>query len=530
MVDERDILEQAVSRLEEHRHVLGKDVVELSVAALQRKLVTLPPAPDNGQSLPVQTDNQPVTAETATDFWLCLRSNHLVPHLIGRELEHQLLEGKLEQVIQQQSAHLVTIMGQAGLGKSHLLYHFEQWLKLVPGPVLLLRGRAAFGQVDWPLSPLGALLASLLDLHLLDSQEVMAQKIRTGLRRYLPETAVSEAVAIVEHWLGLATNATAAYSPAHWLMLMARLLRSVVAGAEAAPQRPEAVVVLLEDLHRADDLALNLVEALFRQCRDLPLLLIGSTQPMLRSERPSWPTDIHTAEHTMLKLPPLSPIDMRHLVNAFLPHLSPVPLRLHEVLVAGGRVTPLYVREAIRLLQMEGRLEPDGPLWALTELNETNMVHVVSPSRGGRYKLPNSLVGLFERQIAAVSPLARGVLQKAALLGDWFWDTAVAYLEQTETEASEAQKLQLEEIAAVLQALVACGLLRYQPFPVYRGATGYMFGHPRLRQTVQKRMAAQERQAYQQRLARWQPPSGDILLAVPQLVTNRASTRQRQPV
>jgi hypothetical protein len=511
-------------------HLFSYDVHQSVSRYFEVEPLPLPPLPDeNGSFASLQTVAYQVVVPKSVDFWQPLRSNGLIPRLIGREVEQQQLQQAFEQVLQQQRAHLVTVTGQAGVGKSHLLYHFEQWLNLAPVPVLLLRGRVKPGWVQWPKSPLGHLFASLLNLSLLDSKQVLQHKIRAGLRRYLPEANVITACAVAEQWLGLSNVQAVGYSPAHWLMVLVKLLRGVVSQQSAAEggRAPQTVVLLLEDLHDADELSINFVEALFRQCRDLPLLLIGSAQPTLRSKRPSWPTDIPAEQQSALKLPPLSAIDTRHLISEFLPHLSPVPLRLYEMLVAAARGNPLYIREAIRLLQLEGRLKPSEPLWSVSRLDEAGVGHVIAPYRGGPPLLPDSLPALFERQVTAVSPMAHAVLQKAALVGCWFWDTAVAYLNQQQANAPNGQPVAIHQpaaITAVLRALMACGLIRQQPFPVYRRAKGYMFCHPFVKQVLYEQISPQQRQYCQQQVRQWQQFDEQILIAMPHLVANREST------
>lgn len=512
-------------------HLLSYAVYQSVSRYFEVEPLPLPPrSDDNGSSASLQTVAYQVVGRKKIGFWQPLRSNGMIPRLIGREAEQQQLQHAFEQVVQQQHAHLVTVTGQVGVGKSHLLYHFEQWLNLASVPVLLLRGRVKPGWVQWPQPPLGHLFASLLNLSLLDSKQVLQHKIRTGLARYLPEANVATACAVVEQWLDLSPVAAGGHSPAHWLMVLVRLLRGVVSQQSAVEESrsPQAVVLLLEDLHEADELSINFVEALFRQCRDLPLLLIGSAQPTLHSKRPSWPTDIPAEQQSALKLPPLSAIDTRHLISEFLPHLSPVPLRLYEVLVAAARGNPLYIREAIRLLQLEGSLKPSEPLWLAARLDEVGVSHVVAPYRGGPLTLPDSLPALFERQVTAVSPLAHAVLQKAALVGYWFWDTAVAYLNQQQTNAPNNQ---LSPITAVLQALVVCGLVRQQPFPIYWRAKGYMFCHPLMRQVLYEQISHQQRQYYQQQIEQWRQQFGEqTLIALPNLITSRESIGPNQPV
>jgi hypothetical protein len=453
-----------------------------------------------------------VTEDKGPDFWWHLRNNGMVPRLLGHQTEYELLQQQFEQVAARRQAHLVTIMGETGLGKSHLLCHFEQWLNMAPVSALVLRGRVRACRWQWPRPPLGNALADLLDLRLYDSKRALQKKIKVGLSHYLPGAMVSDAAGVVENWLGLESGEHATNSVAQWLLMLVRLLKAIVGRDKsdrpsselvtAAQEKPvEVVVLLLEDLHWADEASINFVEALFRQCHDLPLLLIGSAEPALRDRRPSWPTDIPNNQHTLLKLSPLSAIDARHLAGAFLPQAGPLPLKLYELLATGSKRTPLYIREAIRLLQLQGQLEPAEPLWMLSGLDKTSLAYVrptVPPKEPVRV-LPDSLPALFESQLTAVSAAALAVLQKAAVVGYSFTDTAVTHLSDKVANGSDPT-----DVTAVLDALLACGLIRRQPFSIYRRGRAFSFNHPLLRQIVYEQLSQKQRQQYRQRLAAWQ--------------------------
>jgi hypothetical protein len=484
------------------------------------------------------------TEDKGPDFWWHLRNNGMVPRLLGHQTEYDLLQQQFEQVVARRQARLVTVMGETGLGKSHLLYHFEQWLNMAPVSTLVLRGRVRACWWQWPRPPLGNALADLLDLRLYDSKRALQKKIKAGLSRYLPAEMVSDAAVVVENWLGLNNGEPDNYSVAQWLLMLVRLLKAIVSHDKSdrpsselvtvAQEKPvEVVVLLLEDLHWADEASINLVEAIFRQCYNLPLLLIGSAEPALRDKRPSWPSDIPNNQHTLLKLSSLSAIEARHLVGAFLPHKAhkgPLPLKLYELLATGSRRTPLYIREAIRLLQLQGQLEPLEPLWMLSGLDKTSLAYVrpaVPPKEPVRV-LPDSLPALFESQLTAVSAAALSVLQKAAIVGYSFSDTAVAYLSDKVANGSDPI-----DVSAVLDALLACGLIRRQPFSIYRQGRAFSFNHPLLRQIVYEQLSQKQRQQYQQRLAAWQEeqkPEYQVAVQLPDPTAFPDTTRQQQPV
>jgi predicted ATPase len=55
--------------------------------------------------------------------------------MIGREGELRRLQDALYSAMEDREAQVVTIVGEAGVGKSRLLYEFRNWLSLQPEDV-----------------------------------------------------------------------------------------------------------------------------------------------------------------------------------------------------------------------------------------------------------------------------------------------------------------------------------------------------------------------------------------------------------
>ena len=62
--------------------------------------------------------------------------------MVGREAEFQLIQAALKQSIEDRRVVVVTVKGDAGLGKSRLIYEFEAWLDSHPTDFYLFKGRA----------------------------------------------------------------------------------------------------------------------------------------------------------------------------------------------------------------------------------------------------------------------------------------------------------------------------------------------------------------------------------------------------
>jgi class 3 adenylate cyclase len=56
----------------------------------------------------------------------------IVTRMVGRDVELGFLQAAFHRTVQESSVQLVTVIGEAGIGKSRLLYEFEHWLEKLP--------------------------------------------------------------------------------------------------------------------------------------------------------------------------------------------------------------------------------------------------------------------------------------------------------------------------------------------------------------------------------------------------------------
>src|SRR4051794_17682987 len=105
--------------------------------------------------------------------------------LIGRDFELELLESLFERVVREQRPHLVTVIGQAGVGKSRLLAELDWRLAERAPPPAVRPGRClpyGSGVVYWAL---GEILRSELDIVDTDRSDVAWRKLASGIAALL---------------------------------------------------------------------------------------------------------------------------------------------------------------------------------------------------------------------------------------------------------------------------------------------------------------------------------------------------------
>ena len=174
--------------------------------------------------------------------------------MVGREAELQLLGWTLERTEQAGRPHLVTVLGQPGIGKSRLVAEIP---RLRDG-LTVLSGQCRATAAASSLEPL---------------VEVLRAATGNGFRMQALATGDAGAVAAVIERPGAAGAPDIAWAA------------SRVLGAMAAE---ETVVVVLEDVHWADDMLLDVVDQLLGQSRGRALMVVCTARPELADRRPSW--------------------------------------------------------------------------------------------------------------------------------------------------------------------------------------------------------------------------------------------------
>ncbi|HEV2237299.1 MAG TPA: adenylate/guanylate cyclase domain-containing protein, partial [Ktedonobacterales bacterium] len=288
------------------------------------------------------------------------------PPLVGREREMELLRSVFSRAVAERQPHAVTVLGVPGIGKTRLVRDFVTSLLEpsapplgartppagdTPGVVtsdapLLLESRCppyGEGITYWPLTDI---LRKYCGLSILGPQERERDRLLRNVRHVLRsarrgEDAVTIA-AYLGHTIGIETpDRRQALLPSDAQQLREGLFRAWRVFFEAlAAVRP--VVLLIDDIHWADDALLDLLATFPTRLGGVALLLLTPARPELRDRRPDWGAG-QTNDITLV-LEPLSERDTAALVNILLPGKN-VPSALRRGILAKAEGNPFYVEE-----------------------------------------------------------------------------------------------------------------------------------------------------------------------------------------
>ncbi len=337
----------------------------------------------------------------------------LVSPLVGRDAERWALYSALARV-QAGRGGIVTLVGEAGLGKSRLVTETRGQL---PAEALTwVEGRClSYGAADafhlWR-----DVFRGLYTIPSGAAPAAVQEALRCGIAEMCQEEAEEVYACLASVLLmpgepDLESVGEGSREETVWRLLpQQRIFAAAEAALRAAALR-RPLVVVCEDLHWADPTSLALLEHLLALCERYPVLFLCVMRP--DSEQRSWQlratiAEGYAARHTDLTLKALSPPETEALVgNLLRVAILPAELRAHILDRAEGN--PFYVEEIIRSLIDTGVIRFDAALGFWQLLQEPEEVTI-----------PDTLQGVLRARMDRLPAEARRTLQVASVIGRLF--------------------------------------------------------------------------------------------------------------
>jgi class 3 adenylate cyclase len=352
----------------------------------------------------------------------------LAPAFVGREEELERLLAAHARSVQQQSPALVTILGQAGVGKTRLVRELWEGLSGAEPEPLRRTGRClAYGEgiTYWPF-------AEVLKEHL-------------GLKENDPPDEVVRRLG-EDAILGLTLGLDVA-GDLHPLAARDRLHAAWVSQlSELTAERP--LVLLIEDVHWAEQALLDLIERLVRDVRG-PLLIVTTARPEFAA---AWDARLDTES---IWLEPLPAKAAQTLVDTLL--VGDLPAEVRALVVECAEGNPFFVEEVIGSLIDAGFLERADGGW-----------HARALPPG--FEIPDSVQAVLAARIDLLGEAERTALQAAAVIGRVFWSGPVYEL--------------VEGLEPDLRVLESRDLIQQRASSSLEGEVEYVFKHALTREVA----------------------------------------------
>ena len=320
--------------------------------------------------------------------------------LIGRKEEAGLLASLVERVDTEGRPHLVTVIGQAGVGKSRLLRELMSSLGSAEDPPTIRRGQCppyGAGIAYWALAEV---LNEEFEIRDTDTPEAAWEKLRVGVSQLMSELGDESAgernAALLAIPLGLEPPSELRPSeddPQRMREALFSAARAVVEGIA----RRKPMVLAIDDIHWADEGMLDLIDHLARWVR-APLLLVCLSRDELLERRPDWGGGRRNA--TTISLEPLTNDETRELVQALMPQSGNGATKVVPQVAERSGGNPLFAEEMVNRLLEDETTEADT--------------------------LPRTVQSLLAARLDSLDRLERRLLQSASVVGQTFWEGALA--------------------------------------------------------------------------------------------------------
>ncbi|MEO8091082.1 MAG: adenylate/guanylate cyclase domain-containing protein [bacterium] len=326
--------------------------------------------------------------------------------LIGRADESSQLVSAFERVVRDGRPHLVTVIGQAGVGKSRLLRELAAEVAVNPAaPILRLGHCPAYGSglAYWAL---GEVIRGQFEIVDSDDSELAWRKLRRGIEAVVSDEITDEPperlAALIARPLGIEVPAEVAAAlgfDAEDAQGMRDRIFSAVRSLIEAASHQKPLVLAIEDIHWADEGMLDMIEYLARWVRG-PLLLVCLARDELLDRRPGWGGGRRNA--TTIPLDPLGSEGARELVDALFPDHNGNANGQGELIRqvadrSGGN--PLFAEEMVNRILEEGA--PDAQT------------------------LPETVHSVLAARLDSLRSDERLLLQHASVAGQTFWEGSI---------------------------------------------------------------------------------------------------------
>ena len=387
-----------------------------------------------------------------------LKSHGLEAPFVGRERELRLMKELFHTSADERKAHLVSVTGIAGIGKSRIGWEFYKYFDGIAGTVWWHRGRClAYGEgvTFWALADMVRMRCRIAED---EREETGAEKVRATLAEHIldaDERAFVEPRLLQLLGWGGAEQGEKQQLFAAWRLFFERM-------ADTDP-----VVMVFEDLQWADESLLDFVEYLLEWSRNQQIFVVTLARPELIEKRPTWGAGQRA--FTSIYLEPLAPAAMEQLLAGLVPGM---PDEVVQEILGRAEGIPLYAVETVRMLLDRGLIAEDGSSYSVV-------------GEIGALDVPETLQALIAARLDGLEEGERALVQDAAVLGKTFGSTLLARV------ASRPE----DEVEALLASLVRKEVLSLQADPRSPEHGQYGFLQDLVRRVAYETLARRDRKA-----------------------------------
>ncbi|HEX6034440.1 MAG TPA: tetratricopeptide repeat protein, partial [Anaerolineales bacterium] len=206
----------------------------------------------------------------------------------------------------------------------------------------------------------------------------------------------------------------------------------------------------------------------------------------LDESHPHWGSNFPLS--TLITIKSLDLDASRELVTEILQNVPDLPHDLVETVAKNAEGNPFYLEELIKVLIEDGVIVKGQDAWQIV------------PQRVTQLRVPATLTGVLQARLDRLPSRESEVLERAAVIGRTFWDTAVAAIH---TEERAPVLIGGEEVHSALSALRNKELVFSHQPSTFASAEEFIFKHTILREVTYERVLKAKRKLYHRMAADW---------------------------
>ncbi len=390
--------------------------------------------------------------------------------MVGRKQELKKLLSVSDEV-NDAITKMVTVVGQAGIGKSRLLHQFRLTVENENSEMVFFNARCTPGMVDIPCSVFRNILRYKFLVNENDSTAIVFEKLENGMFNFLNTEEIH-----------LACN-FAGFDMSSSKFIQGRVSDLTHAGRVALIKffRNSAgnkrTIIYLEDLHWADSVSLDLVLQIVKQIPKKQLLIFCLARPLLLERYSDWGKNL---PHTFVFLKSLTTVESRELVHGILSQVKNLPSQLTDLIISNADGNPFYAEELIKMLVEDG---------VISQGNWTVDVQALTEE-----KVPSTLTGVLQARLDILPKQEKSLLQMASVVGRVFWDKAVKILQNPKNSA---------DVSVMLSTVERHELVQRMDRSTFSDSGEYLFKHTILRDVTYETVLLSVRKKYHRLIALW---------------------------
>ncbi|MEE8389849.1 MAG: CHAT domain-containing protein, partial [Anaerolineae bacterium] len=393
--------------------------------------------------------------------------------LVGREEELGILHTCWDRC---RAGHggVVGIVGEAGVGKSRLLYEFTRRVNDAnEDKAAWLLGICQSHRRDVPFSWLIQIVRDLFELAPDDDQPAVAHKLQSTLENLgMRGRDLAEPFSILGEVLGIESIAgeitlrDPQVRQAHLIYYLKGLL------AHRASERP--VIIVLEDAHWIDEASLEIVEQSIGELTNIPVLALALCRP---GRVFGWESKSY---YRLISLTRLADDQSEALLCSLL-NVGTLPQEMTHAILTRVEGNPFFLEEVVASLKETGVLVSSNGGWrAARPLLEA--------------QIPGSIRGVLLARIDRLDPGDRQALQAAAVVGRDFPHRILAEIVSAETGNGDRLNASLIELKK--RELIEETSVPLSPRRLWR----YTFRHSLTQEVAYANLPVEQRRRYHRRI------------------------------